>query len=97
VATAATLGVLQLVVAATMVLGHLPPVLRSLHEATGVSIWIAAFAMAYLSRIGSGSSDAALLLPTAGRDGNRSADSRGSAEERPRATPGLAAQMGGGE
>jgi heme A synthase len=54
-AAALSFGVLQLVVAATMVLGHLPPVLRSLHEATGVSIWIATFTLAYLARIGSGS------------------------------------------
>jgi heme A synthase len=60
-ATVASLGVLQLVVAAAMVLGHLPPVLRSLHEATGVSVWISAFALAYLARIGSGSSDVAVL------------------------------------
>ena len=58
VATAVGLGLLQLVVAAAMVLGNLPPVLRSLHEATGVSIWIAAFALAYLARIASGSSPA---------------------------------------
>jgi heme A synthase len=57
---AAALGVAQLVVAAAMVLGHLPPVLRSLHEATGVSIWIAAFALAYLARIASGASAVAL-------------------------------------
>jgi heme A synthase len=67
VARAATLalsfGVLQLVVAGAMVLGHLPPVLRSLHEATGVSIWIAAFTLAYLARIGSGS---AVTLPDVG-------------------------------
>ena len=97
VATAATLGVLQLVVAAMMVLGHLPPVLRSLHEATGVSIWIAAFAMAYLSRIGSGSSDAALLVPTSERDGARSRGNRGVGAERPRPTAGLATPMGGGD
>jgi hypothetical protein len=30
---------------------HLPPALRSLHEATGVSIWIATFALAYLARL----------------------------------------------
>ena len=58
VATAVGLGVLQLVVAAAMVLGKLPPVLRSLHEATGVSIWIATFALAYLARLASGSSPA---------------------------------------
>jgi heme A synthase len=56
VTIAVALGVLQLGVAAAMVLGHLPPVLRSLHEATGVSIWIATFALAYLSRIASGGS-----------------------------------------
>jgi heme a synthase len=54
-AVALSLGVLQLVVAGAMVLGHLPPVLRSLHEATGVSIWIATFTLAYLARIASGS------------------------------------------
>jgi heme A synthase len=58
-AIAAGLGVLQLVVAAAMVLGNLPPVLRSLHQATGVAVWIAAFALAYLARIGSGASVAA--------------------------------------
>ena len=73
-AVALSLGVLQLVVAAAMVLGKLPPVLRSLHEATGVSIWIATFALAYLARIGSGS--AATLAEEempAGHDASRSA------------------------
>jgi heme a synthase len=59
VSIAVALGLLQLGVAAAMVLGHLPPVLRSLHEATGVSIWIATFALAYLSRIASGGSSVA--------------------------------------
>ncbi|MEO7456263.1 MAG: COX15/CtaA family protein [Gemmatimonadaceae bacterium] len=45
------LGVLQLLIAGAMIGMHLPPVLRSLHEATGVSIWIATFALAYLARI----------------------------------------------
>jgi hypothetical protein len=58
-----------------MVLGHLPPVLRSLHEATGVSIWIATFTLAYLARIASGSaatvtapaiSSAEAVIPSAG-------------------------------
>jgi len=62
VAVALSLGVLQLAVAAAMVLGHLPPVLRSLHEATGVSIWIATFTLAYLTRIASGS---AATIPSA--------------------------------
>jgi len=42
--------VLQLCVASAMVLLHLPPVLRSLHEATGVGIWLACFLLAYLAR-----------------------------------------------
>ena len=47
-------GVLQLLVAGAMIGMRLPPVLRSLHEAMGVSIWIATFALAYLARIASG-------------------------------------------
>ena len=66
-ATVASLGVLQLVVAGAMIVGHLPPVLRSLHEATGVSVWISAFALAYLARIGSGSSEVALVDETPSR------------------------------
>jgi heme A synthase len=51
-ATAIALGMvlLQLVVASSMILFHLPPVLRSLHEATGVGIWLSCFALAYLAR-----------------------------------------------
>ena len=41
---------LQLVVASSMILFHLPPVLRSLHEATGVGIWLSCFTFAYLAR-----------------------------------------------
>ena len=41
---------LQLVVASSMILLHLPPVLRSLHEATGVGIWLGCFSLAYLAR-----------------------------------------------
>lgn len=55
-AIALSLGVLQLVVAGAMIGMRLPPVLRSLHEATGVAIWIATFALAYLARIASGGS-----------------------------------------
>ena len=50
VSIAFSLGVLQLLVAGAMIGMHLPPVLRSLHEATGVSIWIATFVLAYLAR-----------------------------------------------
>jgi heme A synthase len=64
---ACSLGVLQLLVAGAMIGLRLPPVLRSLHEATGVSIWIAAFTLAYLARLASGRRasypDAAAALP----------------------------------
>ncbi len=42
------LALLQFVVAASMILLRLPPVLRSLHEAIGVGIWLACFSLAYL-------------------------------------------------
>lgn len=47
----ASLAVAQIAIAACMVLLHLPPALRSLHEATGVAIWLATFTLAYLTRI----------------------------------------------
>ena len=56
-AIALSLGVLQILVAGAMIGMRLPPVLRSLHEAIGVSIWIATFALAYLARIASGGAD----------------------------------------
>jgi len=62
--TAVALGIIQLLVASAMILRALPPVLRSLHEATGVSIWIATFALAYLARIAGGGSAVALTGET---------------------------------
>jgi len=51
-AAAIALGMvlLQLCVASAMILFHLPKVLRSLHEATGVGIWLSCFVLAYLAR-----------------------------------------------
>jgi heme A synthase len=43
----------QFAIAAAMILLHLPPVLRSLHEATGVGIWLSCFVLAYLAKEGS--------------------------------------------
>ena len=45
------LVVAQIVIAATMVLLTLPAVLRSLHEAVGVSVWLGTFTYAYLARL----------------------------------------------
>ena len=58
VARAATIAlglvVLQFIVAASMVLLTLPAVLRSLHEAVGVSVWLGTFTYAYLARVAAG-------------------------------------------
>jgi heme A synthase len=45
--------VLQLLVAGAMIGMKLPPALRSVHQAIGVSIWISAFAFAYIAWVGS--------------------------------------------
>jgi cytochrome c oxidase assembly protein subunit 15 len=42
--------ILQFVVASSMIVLDLPAVLRSLHEATGVGIWLSCFVLAYLAR-----------------------------------------------
>ena len=66
---------LQIGLGAAMVLNAFPPVLRSLHQATGMALWVATFVMAYLARqaregkreMGSGKwsvSDGHLPLPT---------------------------------
>jgi heme A synthase len=50
-AIALGLVILQLTVAASMVLLTLPPVLRSLHEAVGVTVWLGTFSYAYLAHM----------------------------------------------
>jgi heme A synthase len=47
------LVLLQIFVAAAMVELHLPPELRSLHQAIGVGIWLSLFTLAYLARLAS--------------------------------------------
>lgn len=87
-----SLGVLQLLVAGAMIGMHLPPVLRSLHEATGVSIWIATFALAYLARIASSGTASAAdpIGPVAtlpGVDDRRVASAGAARASSARATP----------
>jgi len=55
------LVILQLTVAASMVLLTLPAVLRSLHEAVGVSVWLGTFSYAYLARLASKSTELAAV------------------------------------
>lgn len=54
------LGVLQIVWAGWMVTGGFPAVVRSLHQATGILIWVTAFAMTYLARIAAGRTSVAV-------------------------------------
>ena len=42
--------VLQIALGASMVLLHFPPVLRSLHQATGTLVWLSVFTYAALAR-----------------------------------------------
>ncbi|MBU6366799.1 MAG: COX15/CtaA family protein, partial [Gemmatimonadetes bacterium] len=53
------LGVLQVVWAGWMVTGGFPGVMRSLHQATGILIWVAAVTMTLLARAAAGGSAAA--------------------------------------
>jgi heme A synthase len=58
------LVMLQLVLASAMILLRLPPVLRSLHEATGVAIWLSCFVLAYLARRASSPRAADATVPS---------------------------------
>jgi heme A synthase len=69
------LVILQLTVAASMVLLRLPTVLRSLHEAVGVSVWLGTFSYAYLARRASRSSQPVTESLGAVRAGGRIATS----------------------
>jgi heme A synthase len=42
---------LQILVAGAMIGMHMPPELRSLHQAVGVGIWLSLFTLAYLARL----------------------------------------------
>lgn len=67
---AASFGVAQIVIAASMVLFRLPAPLRSLHEAVGVAIWLSTFTLVYLARLArrsepAGGAEGATLPPHA--------------------------------
>jgi heme A synthase len=64
--------VLQILVAAALVELHLPPVLRSLHQAVGTLVWLSIFVLAALARRGSrDAGDGALLVAEPPRLGQR--------------------------
>lgn len=47
---AGTVVVLQIVLGAAMVLGGFPIVIRSMHQATGVLLWVSTLSLAYAAR-----------------------------------------------
>jgi heme A synthase len=59
------LGLLQVVWAGWMVTAGFPSVVRSLHQATGIAIWVVAFALTYLARIAAGRTVIASQAPSA--------------------------------
>lgn len=62
-----TLGVLQVLWAGWMVTGGFPPVVRSLHQATGILIWSTAFTMFYVARVAAGRIELASGRPAGAR------------------------------
>lgn len=48
--TAAALVLFQLIMAAAMIMGGMPPLLRSAHQAIGIAVWMVLFMAAYLAR-----------------------------------------------
>jgi heme A synthase len=69
---------LQLALGASMVLSGLPAVLRSLHQATGVLLWLTTFVFAYLARAAARGwpSASTELSPTVGRGRPVAAEAR---------------------
>jgi heme A synthase len=56
---------LQILVAGAMIGMHMPPELRSLHQAVGVGIWLSLFTLAYLARFAARQGDDE-LVPASG-------------------------------
>lgn len=52
---------LQILVAGAMIGMHMPPELRSLHQAVGVGIWLSIFTLAYLARVAAREPDERLV------------------------------------
>jgi len=82
VTIAGILGILQLLIAGAMIGMKLPPMLRSTHQAVGVSIWIAAFAYAYMAWLGSRPVAEPVVVPVQRASGPRKTVARISLTER---------------
>jgi heme A synthase len=72
------LGVIQLLIAGAMIGMQLPPMLRSVHQAVGVAIWISAFAYAYMARVGSRPFETSEAFPQERKSGPRKTIARPS-------------------
>lgn len=73
---------LQILVAGAMIGMHMPPELRSLHQAVGVGIWLSLFTLAYLARFaarGAGAEAVPALEPVPARRASRTAAAKGDA------------------
>lgn len=67
--------IVQLGVASAMILFHMPPVFRSLHEATGIGIWLSCFTLAYLAHLVARASPLGIVVeaPAGSRAGSMNA------------------------
>ena len=75
-------GVTQILIAGAMIGMKLPPVLRSVHQAVGVAIWISAFAFAYMAHAGTRPVETAEVFPEQRRSGPRKTVARTSLSTR---------------
>ena len=75
-------ALLQLLVAGAMIGMQLPPVLRSVHQAVGVAIWISTFAFAYMARVGSLPVESVEVFPEPRTSGPRKTIARPSLSTR---------------
>src|ERR1043166_5671531 len=82
VTIACVLGILQFLIAGAMIGMRLPPVLRSTHQAVGVSIWLATFSYAYMSWLGSRPIAEPEVIPVQRASGPRKTVSRISLSQR---------------
>jgi cytochrome c oxidase assembly protein subunit 15 len=82
VTIACILGLLQFLIAGAMIGMKLPPVLRSTHQAVGVSIWISSFAYAYMSWLGSRPVAEPVVVPVQRASGPRKTIARSSLSQR---------------
>jgi cytochrome c oxidase assembly protein subunit 15 len=82
VTIACVLGLLQFLIAGAMIGMKLPPVLRSTHQAVGVSIWIACFTYAYMAWQGSRAVLEPEVIPVQRQSGPRKTVSRISLSQR---------------